>query len=53
LRFYKQYFEELDKIKTNLELQVSKELYAKKILTQGEILERINSNNPMKIGEYR
>jgi TonB-dependent SusC/RagA subfamily outer membrane receptor len=50
---YWQYFEELDKIKTNsgTALSVSKELYAKKNTDKGEILERINSNNPLKIGD--
>lgn len=50
---YWQYFEELDKIKTNsnVALSVSKELYAKKNTEKGEILERINSNNPLKIGD--
>jgi uncharacterized protein YfaS (alpha-2-macroglobulin family) len=50
---YWQYFEELDKIKTNsgAALSVSKELYAKKNTDKGEILERINSNNPLKIGD--
>nr|WP_315211260.1 MG2 domain-containing protein [uncultured Flavobacterium sp.] len=50
---YWQYFEELDKIKTNSGsvLSVSKELYAKKNTDKGEILERINSNNPLKIGD--
>jgi TonB-dependent SusC/RagA subfamily outer membrane receptor len=50
---YWQYFEELDKIKTNsaTALSVSKELYAKKNTDKGEILERINSNNLLKIGD--
>ncbi|TDD75868.1 alpha-2-macroglobulin family protein [Flavobacterium caseinilyticum] len=50
---YWQYFEELDKIKTNsgTVLSVSKELYVKKNTDKGEILERINSNNPLKIGD--
>ncbi|MFV8358094.1 alpha-2-macroglobulin, partial [Flavobacterium sp. XS1P32] len=50
---YWQYFEELDKIKTNsgTALSVYKELFAKKNTEKGEILERINSKNPMKIGD--
>ncbi|TDE00180.1 MG2 domain-containing protein [Flavobacterium sandaracinum] len=50
---YWQYFEELDKIKTNsgIALSVSKELYVKKDTDKGEILERINSNNLLKIGD--
>ncbi|MFV8355287.1 carboxypeptidase-like regulatory domain-containing protein [Flavobacterium sp. XS1P32] len=50
---YWQYFEELDKIKTNsgTALSVFKELYAKKNTDKGEILERINSLNPLKIGD--
>ena len=50
---YWQYFEELDKIKTNsgTALSVYKELFAKKNTDKGEILERINSKNPMKIGD--
>ncbi|MDP3679508.1 MAG: MG2 domain-containing protein [Flavobacterium sp.] len=50
---YWQYFEELDKIKTTsgTALSVSKELYVKKDTDKGEILERINSNNPLKIGD--
>lgn len=50
---YWQYFEELDKIKTTsgTALSVYKELYVKKNTDKGEILERINSNNPLKIGD--
>ena len=50
---YWQYFEELDKIKTNsgTVLSVSKELYAKKKTDKGEILEQISSNKPIKIGD--
>ncbi|MBG6187972.1 MG2 domain-containing protein [Flavobacterium sp. CAN_S2] len=50
---YWQYFEELDKIKTTsgTALSVSKELYVKKNTDKGEILEQINSNNPLKIGD--
>lgn len=50
---YWQYFEDLDKIKTNsgAVLSVSKELYAKKSPDKGEKLERITSNNPLKIGD--
>lgn len=49
---YWQYFEDLDKIKTNSGsvLSVSKELYLKKSTDKGEKLERISSNNPLKIG---
>jgi len=50
---YWQYFEDLDKIKTNsgAVLSVSKELYVKKSTDKGEKLERITSNNPLKIGD--
>jgi TonB-dependent SusC/RagA subfamily outer membrane receptor len=50
---YWQYFEDLDKIKTNsgTVLSVSKELYLKKSTDKGEKLERISSNNPLKIGD--
>ena len=50
---YWQYFEDLDKIKTNsgASLSVSKELYLKKNIDKGEKLERITSNNPLKIGD--
>ena len=46
---YWQYFEDLDKIKTNsgASLSVSKELYLKKNTDKGEKLERITSNNPL------
>lgn len=50
---YWQYFEELDKIKTNLgaSLSVSKELYLKKNTDKGEKLERITLNNPLQLGD--
>ena len=49
---YWQYFEDLDKIKTNLgaSLSVSKELYLKKNTDKGEKLDRITSNNPLQLG---
>jgi TonB-dependent SusC/RagA subfamily outer membrane receptor len=49
---YWQYFEDLDKIKTNsgAVLSVSKELYIKKSTDKGEKLELISSNNLLKIG---
>lgn len=50
---YWQYFEDLDKIKTNSAavLSVSKELYLKKNSLKGDQLERITSENPLKIGD--
>lgn len=50
---YWQYFEDLDKIKTNsgASLSVSKELYLKKSTDKGEKLERITSNNPLQLGD--
>ncbi len=50
---YWQYFEDLDKIKTNLgsSLSVSKELYLKKNTDKGEKLERITLNNPLQLGD--
>lgn len=50
---YWQYFEDLDKIKTNTggNLSTSKELYLKKTTTKGEELQKINANNPLKIGD--
>ena len=50
---YWQYFEDLDKIKTNsgAVLSVSKELYLKKNTGKGEKLERIISNNPLQLGD--
>ncbi|MFD1601538.1 MG2 domain-containing protein [Flavobacterium artemisiae] len=50
---YWQYFEDLDKIKTNkgTVLSVSKELYFKKNTLKGDKLERITSKNPFKIGD--
>ena len=50
---YWQYFEDLDKIKTNAggNLSTSKELYLKKTTNKGEELQKINSTNPLKIGD--
>jgi len=50
---YWQYFEDLDKIKTNsgTSLLVSKELYLKKSTDKGEKLERISVNNPLQLGD--
>lgn len=50
---YWQYFEDLDKIKTNsgAVLSVSKELYLKKNTMKGEELEKITSKNPLKAGD--
>ncbi|CAN1545251.1 Alpha-2-macroglobulin [Flavobacteriaceae bacterium] len=50
---YWQYFEDLDKIKNNLNnnLSVSKELYLKKNTDKGEILQKIITKNPIKIGD--
>ncbi|OOV18294.1 alpha-2-macroglobulin [Flavobacterium sp. LM4] len=50
---YWQYFEDLDKIKTNSgsTLSVKKELYLKKNSLKGDKLERITSKNPLKTGD--
>jgi TonB-dependent SusC/RagA subfamily outer membrane receptor len=50
---YWQYFEDLDKIKSNNNgaLSISKELYIKKSSSKGDILEKITSNNSLKIGD--
>lgn len=50
---YWQYFEDLDKIKTNSGgvLFVSKELYLKKNSMKGDQLERITSKNSLKTGD--
>lgn len=50
---YWQYFEDLDKIKTNSgsNLSVSKELYLKKSSSSGKELQRITSEKPLKIGD--
>jgi TonB-dependent SusC/RagA subfamily outer membrane receptor len=50
---YWQYFEDLDKIKTNSGsvLSVSKELYLKKNSMKGDQLQRITSKNPLKTGD--
>jgi TonB-dependent SusC/RagA subfamily outer membrane receptor len=50
---YWQYFEDLDKIKTNsgTVLSVAKELYLKKSTLKGNELEKITSKNPLKTGD--
>jgi len=50
---YWQYFEDLDKIKTNLgaSLSVSKELCRKENTDKGEKLDRITNNNPLQLGD--
>ncbi|SHM21633.1 alpha-2-macroglobulin family protein [Flavobacterium chilense] len=50
---YWQYFEDLDKIKTNsgAVLSVSKELYLKKNTLKGDQLEKITSKNSLKTGD--
>ncbi len=50
---YWQYFEDLDKIKTNsgAVLSVSKELYLKKSTLKGEELQKITTKNSLKIGD--
>ncbi|SEA85729.1 Alpha-2-macroglobulin family protein [Flavobacterium gillisiae] len=50
---YWQYFEDLDKIKTNSDtsLSVSKELYLKKNTDKGTVLQKIITNNPLNIGD--
>ena len=50
---YWQYFEDLDKIKSAQKniINVSKELYIKKNGSDGQQLERIASNNPLKVGQ--
>lgn len=50
---YWQYFEDLDKIKTNsgAVLSVSKELYLKKNTMKGDELEKITSKNALKTGD--
>jgi TonB-dependent SusC/RagA subfamily outer membrane receptor len=50
---YWQYFEDLDKIKSNSAavLSVSKELYLKKNTDKGEILEKITTTDNLKIGD--
>ena len=51
--FYWQYFENLDKIDANENqpLKVLKELYLKKDTENGEQLQKITSENPLKIGD--
>jgi uncharacterized protein YfaS (alpha-2-macroglobulin family) len=50
---YWQYFEDLDKIKTSDKsvMSISKELYIKKNTNEGQIYEKINSKNTLKIGD--
>ena len=50
---YWQYFEDLDKIKTNVGsvLYTSKELYLKMNTTNGAQLKRISAANPLKLGD--
>ncbi|MGQ7945355.1 alpha-2-macroglobulin family protein [Flavobacterium sp. WC2509] len=50
---YWQYFEDLDKIKTNSGslLSVSKELYLKKSTAKGDELQKITAQNGLKIGD--
>jgi TonB-dependent SusC/RagA subfamily outer membrane receptor len=50
---YWQYFEDLDKIKTSDKsvMSISKELYIKKNANEGQLLEKINSKNTLKIGD--
>ena len=50
---YWQYFEDLDKIKTNVGsvLSTSKELYLKMNTTNGAQLKRISAANPLKLGD--
>jgi len=50
---YWQYFEDLDKIKSNADgnLSVSKELYLKKNTDKDEVLQKITTGNPLQIGD--
>jgi len=50
---YWQYFEDLDKIKSNSKtnLSVSKELYIKKSTLKGDELQKISAKNSLKIGD--
>jgi 5-hydroxyisourate hydrolase-like protein (transthyretin family) len=50
---YWQYFEDLDKIKSNANgnLAISKELYLKKSTDKGEVLQKITAENPLQIGD--
>lgn len=50
---YWQYFEDLDKVKTNVgtNLSTSKELYLKRTSNTGEELIKINAKNPLKLGD--
>ncbi|HSD05728.1 alpha-2-macroglobulin family protein, partial [Flavobacterium sp.] len=50
---YWQYFEDLDKIKSNsnTNLSVSKELYIKKSTLKGDQLQKITTKNSLKIGD--
>ncbi len=51
--FYWQYFEDLDKIegRENQPLQVSKKLYLKKNTADGQELQEITDENPLRIGD--
>jgi uncharacterized protein YfaS (alpha-2-macroglobulin family) len=51
--FYWQYFEDLDKLveNSNQPLKVLKEIYLKKNSNTGEQLQKITSENPLKIGD--
>ena len=51
--FYWQYFEDLDKIKLSPDqpLKVTKELYLKKNTNDGQQLQQIITENPLKIGD--
>ncbi|MEC5165114.1 uncharacterized protein YfaS (alpha-2-macroglobulin family) [Flavobacterium sp. PL11] len=50
---YWQYFDDLDKIKSNSDtsLSVSKELYLKKFTDKGTVLQKITTNNALTIGD--
>lgn len=50
---YWQYFEDLDKVKTSDKsvMSITKELYIKKNTNEGQLLEKINLKNTLKIGD--
>ncbi|WP_196885272.1 alpha-2-macroglobulin family protein [Aureivirga sp. CE67] len=49
---YWQYFEDLDKITTSeTGLSIQKELFIKKVTTEGDILKKITKENPVKVGD--
>ncbi|WP_196890640.1 alpha-2-macroglobulin family protein [Aureivirga marina] len=49
---YWQYFEDLDKITTSeTGLSIQKELFIKKVTSEGDILNKITKENPAKIGD--